>query len=281
MKRYHPTRNPLIRKVVLTMVKWFRPKVFITVHGYKLYLPKRDWSMLSLHLLLYGCYEKVESERIQRFLSEGDIVVDVGAHVGYHTCLMSQAVGEKGYVYAFEPASDNMSVLKQNIQINNLTNVELNEVALGDVAGLTSIYLNQEDFGCHSLVGDGNRQLTQEITVARFDEVVPHKPIALVKIDVEGFELSVLRGMEGHLKQGEVRTILVEYTPYTIVQNGQSPHDFFSIIEEYGLIGEVLYNTVDIQSISLAQVKDNLAEYSQDHWARFNILLYSKGGDSQ
>jgi hypothetical protein len=160
--------------------------------------------------------------------------------------------------------------------VNELNNVQLFEFALGDMKEKAPIYIDENDFGVHSIIGNGNLHSNLEINVVRFDEIVPDQPIKLVKIDVEGYELSVLRGMEDHLNKSRVRNIFVEFTPSKIAKNGQNPDELFTIAEEYGMVGEVLSNTTDVPGISLAQVRDNLSDYCQNIWAHFNILLQLK-----
>ena len=273
MKRYHPTRNPLFRKLLTGFIGWIRPEKLHTKTGCKLWVPKKDRSIYVVDLFLTGYYERAESLRVIELLSTGDVVVDVGANIGYYTCLMSKSVGAEGVVFAFEPVSDNREVLEENIALNGLNNVSVYSCALAEVKEKSKIYLNNDNLGAHSLVGGENAQHSIEIDVVPFDEVVPYRQIALVKIDVEGYELSVLRGMEEHARKGMIKHILIEYTPSKIAQNGQSPAEFFSIIKRHGFNGEVISNTVDIPDMLLNDVQSNLKDYIVNKNASFNVLL--------
>ena len=58
-----------------------------------------------------------------KLIEEGDVVVDVGANIGYFTCLFGKRVGSSGMVHAFEPDRDNANVLEGNVRLNGLSNV--------------------------------------------------------------------------------------------------------------------------------------------------------------
>ncbi|MEW5757050.1 MAG: FkbM family methyltransferase [Pseudomonadota bacterium] len=273
MKRFHPTRVPALRWLLTALVGLLRPARLDTKSGFKLWVPKQDKSIYVADIFLTGYYEKAETLRVAQLLRPGDAVVDVGANIGYYTCLMSQAVGGTGVVYAFEPVPENREILAKNIALNALTNVEVNDVALGEERRRAVIAINQKNRGAHSLVAAAGSACGMEIAVARFDDVVPARELALVKIDVEGYELSVLKGMKGHLDRKLIKHILVEVTPSKMVRNGQRPDELFAMLEAYGFSGAVVTNTVDAKDLRINELRSNLGAYVKDENASFNILF--------
>ena len=111
-----------------------------------------------------------------------DIVVDVGANLGYHSVHFAAKVKK---VYAFEPEKINFQLLTKNIQANHLANVALFNLALGSRQAQKKLFLSSTNFGDHRLFGRGPNYFP--IVVDRLDSVVTHK-IDLIKLDVQGWE---------------------------------------------------------------------------------------------
>jgi FkbM family methyltransferase len=119
----------------------------------------------------------------------GDTVVDVGANIGEVSIILSQHVGGEGQVFSFEPQPRVFQYLLGNLALNRCSNVRTRNVALGSAPGVARMSDDKQD--------DMNR-ITQsgviEVTCSTLDAELPSESIALLKIDVEGSELSVLRG---------------------------------------------------------------------------------------
>ncbi len=94
----------------------------VEVMGFKLHFDPKD-RVMSHYLLEDRAWEPVETEALRQELRRGDVVVDVGANIGYYTILASRLVGEGGKVYAFEPEPDNFAMLQKNLKANGCTNV--------------------------------------------------------------------------------------------------------------------------------------------------------------
>lgn len=86
-------------------------------------------------LLGMGSYEPIETRVVTQCLSQGNIAIDVGANIGWYTTLLSQLVGPRSTVHAFEPVISTHHVLETNCRLNECTNVTLNSIALGDRDG--------------------------------------------------------------------------------------------------------------------------------------------------
>lgn len=139
-----------------------------------------------------GAGEILEGTAI--FPTEGFHVIDVGAYRGYYTAISSVLVGPKGYVYSFEPEPRNFSMLRCVVSVNRLNNVVLLPFALSDRDGYEHLYISEHP-SMHSIVLRRSSKALQ-VKSYRLDTLVPKviKHVDLIKIDVEGAEMKVLKG---------------------------------------------------------------------------------------
>lgn len=146
-------------------------------------------------------YEQMLEDFYSGLLREGDICVDVGAHVGRHTLPLACCVGPRGRVLAFEPIPAIAAQLREKIEASaSLSSfVELRQCALADTTGETDFVLVHEAPGYSGLrPRHYDSQVTTEIIrvdVRRLDDLIGGiSPVRFIKIDCEGAELCVVRG---------------------------------------------------------------------------------------
>lgn len=270
---FHPTRIAIVRKGILFLTSVIRPRVLKTKHGFRLFIPKSDRSIYTLSLFLTKEYEPKESELILSLLKKGDTVIDIGANVGYMTCLMGQRVGTIGTVYAFEPEPRNFEILHRNIKLNNLSNVKAYNLALSEKCGVSRLFISPENKGDHTLVFLNNGRGFVNVKTVRIDGFISERDISLVKIDVQGYELHVLNGMTSYLSNRVVRNIIVEFTPFRVKKSGKTPYEFFEIIQRYGLNAVIITSTIGNQIMSIEKVRRNMERYTSNEYASFNVHL--------
>lgn len=170
--------------------------------GYMMQLDLED--MVQESIFFFGFYEKPLATYFISQLSEGMVFVDVGAHVGQYTLLASKEVGPTGHVYSFEPHPTNFEALSYNVRLNEFTNVSLYNAALADSLLECELFINAADAGrrnrgTHSLrvQKDWSRSAAIPIRAMRLDDVLGYVTrLDVLKIDVEGAELLVLKGAE-------------------------------------------------------------------------------------
>jgi FkbM family methyltransferase len=143
-----------------------------------------------------GVYEPHLQRAIRQLLRPGQTFWDVGAHIGFFALIASRAVGASGQVRCFEPMDDNRERLGRTVALNGLTNVTISDRAVGGESGHARLYPHKrsqmwalEDY--HGQGGEGG----VPVRVCSLDDLAgelgdPH----VVKVDVEGAELEVLRG---------------------------------------------------------------------------------------
>ncbi len=153
----------------------------------------------------YGCwlgtYELDKQRALMRFVREGMSVYDVGAQAGFYTLFFSRLVGPTGHVYAFEPCPIGGRDLVRHVEINNLLNVTILQVAVSDQAALMPFSVDR---------GSCMNGLTGEslllVPTARLDDFAHHPQ--LIKMDVEGGESKALMGAR-HLLETEKPILFV------------------------------------------------------------------------
>lgn len=168
---------------------------------------------LQAHLYLFGSYELPTVRFIRNVLKTGDTAFDVGAQIGYLTLAMSTASGGQIRVVSFEPESHNAERLRSNIALNPGVDVTIVEKAASNVEGVLRLYLSHDhNSGTHSTIPNGVNVSNEyiEIPSTTLDAYIAEHSISelkLVKIDVEGGELEVIRGAEKMLRN--LRPIII------------------------------------------------------------------------
>jgi FkbM family methyltransferase len=153
---------------------------------------------LGLSTLLHGNFEVAEAKLLAELARPNSIAIDIGANVGLHTVMLARAVGAGGRVWAIEPLPSNIDRLKKNIALNRLENVTIIEVALGSSEYQGEI-MEPEDGAFASFVSvPGSQSFSRrKVPVRKLDSLIDPeivKDISVVKLDVEGFEIEVLKG---------------------------------------------------------------------------------------
>lgn len=157
-----------------------------------------------------------EPELRQWFAITKGTFVDVGAHIGRYTVMVAKTLGINGKVIACEPSPDTFSALMRNIRVNNLSNVTALNLAVGDRDGTGILYFHGTDPILHSLVRKAANSVP--VTIRTLDSLLSELKIddlKLVKIDVEGAEMLVLRGAKETLQKYHPLTVIVEVTDST------------------------------------------------------------------
>jgi len=174
-----------------------------------------------------GRYEAGTTRLVSQIVKPGMVVVDIGAHVGYFTLLAARLAGPAGKIYAFEPEPANHALLKENVQRNGYTNVEVVNKAVSDQTGSTVLFISSMDTGSNSLYqgrsSDGDQVTVEMIEFDSFhaDNGNPH--IDLMKVDIEGAEIKAIQGMEKLLGNQDRPDLIIEFCPFLLKNAGHEP----------------------------------------------------------
>ena len=153
-------------------------------------------------------------------LRSGDVFLDVGANVGVYTILSALIVGEKGKVIAFEPETYYFGILERNIGANGLKNVAAFKVALGEKNSRGQLYVDRPAASLMpSEKASKEGESSESVEIVNGDDFreAHGLPIPRVaKIDVEGFEYLVLRGLRATLGTPATELVVCEVHPYLL-----------------------------------------------------------------
>lgn len=180
---------------------------FTTKYGLTLKL--RIGDILFGGYLHLGESNPLEIYVLRNILNPNDIVVDVGAHLGWYTVNSAQMVGSGGTVYAFEPNPSVAAWLAENCKLNGLTNVRIERIALADKNSTTDFFVGGADsLGSLKLINAkrSNLERVKRIKVPlrsldRYLKMSELKKLKLIKVDAEGADLEVLKGAAGLLRK--------------------------------------------------------------------------------
>jgi FkbM family methyltransferase len=165
-----------------------------------------EWAILST-----GTYEDEINKLIRISLRPGDIAIDIGGNIGLQSIRMGLCVGNEGKVLAFEPLNYLREKLERNISLNQLNNITVFPFALSDMASEAEFNIdtkawNQGTFSLKNAHGSTKQQVTVKVA-DDFPGINSLLKIDLIKIDVEGFEYNVLRGLKATLLKQRPRII--------------------------------------------------------------------------
>lgn len=224
----------VLPKVLLPAVERAGKLIIQTLHGVKLLIDPAKDKGVELALYQTGTYEKGTIQLLGDFLKKGSIFMDIGANIGLMSTIASKIVGEKGRVYAVEANPKTIEVLRHNCAINQCENIEILPIALASEKGSAILYENWNvNRGGASLISQGDEH---GITVSkeRLDDLFsPDSPVHLVKIDVEGFELEVLKGGVAWFKTQQP-VFIIEVSTQRSNQEGATPESIMSFVADLG-----------------------------------------------
>ncbi|MFD8568690.1 FkbM family methyltransferase [Streptomyces sp. NPDC059639] len=196
--------------------------------------------LIQRYLYLFGVWEPHMTRWLERRLGPGDVFIDVGANIGVFSVLGSRLVGTSGRVVAIEASPTFHRRVLQNAELNHCDNIRAVNTAVSDeVKTLTFVLASSNNMGANSIVPyDGPAESAFEIEAVPLAEILAPDEVAgarVIKIDVEGAEGSVVRGLAPLLD--ELRPdveIAVEITPDRMEQLGDSADELLETMRKHG-----------------------------------------------
>ncbi len=186
-------------------------------------------------------YERHTEDVMSALLGKGETVLDVGANNGLLAIHASRIVGPTGRVLCFEPNPRMADRVREQIDLNDLRNITLHELALADAEGEATLSVPEGFPGTGSLSSADlppEKVKQHRISLRRADEVLAQRdgPVKLVKIDVEGHEPGALRGMSQILRTDRP-FVLTECIADLLKRAGSSPGELFDLMKGHDYKG--------------------------------------------
>ena len=257
-----------LRRLVSPIVNFFKPE-YMMVGTNKMYIDKND-RVVSAKLLLDGVWEEYETEMFKNHLKSGDIVLDIGANIGYHTLIAAEIVGKSGKVYAFEPEPRNFALLKKNVEANNYKNVILINKALANKSGRFKLYLSNEDnFGDFRIFDSQDNRKYVEVEMATLDDCKIPK-VDVIKMDVQGAEVLVLKGAKKTLAKQKRLRMFTEFWPKALKLAGSSARGYLDILRRNKF--EIYEIDGLAKRVKKTTIKSLLANYPEDSLYNADLL---------
>lgn len=215
----------------------------VSVMGHQMLLDRAD----TLELASREVHDPLETHVLVHHARPGDVVADLGAHIGYFTLLLARRVGPEGHVYAFEPDPENFRLLRRNTRLNGYENVTCVNLAVGDRTGTTFPYRAPENLGDHRTYDPGELGRERiETGVTRLDDFFRERVsgLDLVKLNVQGAEAPALEGMGDLLTGDRPPTIVLEFWPLGLRRAGAEPK---AVLERLDALGYTLHHLDEVQ----------------------------------
>jgi FkbM family methyltransferase len=190
-----------------------------------------------------GTAETLTRALFRDAVKPGAVVLDIGAHLGLYALIAAREVGEDGYIYAFEPDPRTFPYLVTNVSVNGArSRIATLKKAVSDHSGEERFHVNYSTPAASRLLdqhSSGGGMIVDCVTV---DSILPASiQVGLVKIDVEGAELSALRGMTRALAQASPSLVLfLELHPVALQARSESPESVLEELEAAGLTVETV-----------------------------------------
>lgn len=214
--------------------------------------------------------DRTEIELLKKLIRPGDHILDIGSNIGFYAKLLSSFTGPGGKVYCFEPDSTNYGYLVKNTR--GLSNISLFNKAVSDNTDVIKVYKSKLLNVDHRTYPVNNYDSVEEIGSVSIDGLIADKTIStvdIIKIDIQGYELTAFKGMTHLLGTASRLKIVAEYWPHGFKRAGTSAVEFYDFFDRlgYGFYTIEGENPEKITRDYIVENNDRPFEFS------FNVLI--------
>ncbi len=177
--------------------------------------------------------DKTEIDILKKIIKPGDNILDIGSNIGFYAKILSSLTGKAGTVYCFEPDKLNFKHLKKNTK--GIPNIILFNNAVSDKEQVLKVYRSKLLNVDHRTYPVNNYDSVEEIAAVSIDELIRSneiKNISVIKIDIQGYELTAFKGMKHLLSTSNNLKIIAEYWPHGFKRAGTTAVEFFDFFHE-------------------------------------------------
>lgn len=232
---------------------------FLYKNAFGLYKP--------MYKLFKNKQDAFEIELLKKHIKQNDTVLDIGANIGFYATILSDIVGEKGLVHCFEPDSKNFEHLKKTTA--NFKNIKINNKAVGPKTEKLKIYTSKNLNVDHRTYKPEEYDKEIEIDAVSIDDHLASNPkVDLIKMDIQGFEMQAIQGMQTILDKNKDIKLISEFWPYGLKKAGSSLTEYFNFLVNKGFTCYLLEKN-SLEKLSIDKVR-SLEPLGEEHY--FNIF---------
>ena len=221
----------LLPRVIGRTIYWFYLKLKARnnelvkdIQGSKMILDLSSFSFdlkernIFKQLALDGIREVESTKIIKNIIKPNDRILEIGANVGYYVLLEAKLLEGQGKIYAIEPVAENLNLLKRNLELNNISSLaEVYHLAVSDKKGEFPLYIANES-NTHSMVEPQEKGRDSiNIKTTTVDDFLEGKDkVDFIRMDVEGYECEIIKGMAGILQKDYPLKMFIELHPQLV-----------------------------------------------------------------
>ena len=228
----------LLSRELITRLSFFIPNKYLLIKyfGGKIYLNLKESHMVRESAL--GIFEYWKIPLFKKLIKPNMTVIDVGVNKGYYTLFFAKLINDKGKVLSFEPVPNNCHWVKESIKANKYTSIKLFQLALSDSEGAKTFFIGKKS-GWGSLIHQSKRAALDKepivVKTKKLDDVLADEgidDIDVIKIDVEGGDLLVLKGAENLFRKSKKVKLLMDVD----VQSESDKRQLFNLLSSWGFV---------------------------------------------
>ena len=189
---------------------------------------------------VYWDFKEKQRDRLYSLVRTGDVVLDVGTNIGETLLQFGKLVGDRGFVFGFEPDDENYRKVQRNISINDSSNLHVFNLGVSDRKENVKLYrVDSNNTGMNRILNETEAERFQDFTTIEtdtLDNVMTEnniKRVDVVKIDIEGYEMHALRGASQLLRTYRPK-LFIEIGYTRLINNGASPNEMIGYLEGFG-----------------------------------------------
>lgn len=227
-----------------------------------------------LYKVMYTVFKNKQDAQeialLKQIIKPGDVILDIGANIGYYAKILSDITGKQGKVFCFEPDAVNFKHLQDATQ--SYTNIAIFNMAVSDNESILKIYKSKLLNVDHRTYPVNNYDSVEEVKANSIDLLINSGTISIpkvIKIDIQGYELTAFKGMNNLLKQSNDLKIVAEFWPHGFKRAGTSAIELFDFFDALGYSIYFIDNTGN-KKVTREYVETN---NSQPFEFSFNVLI--------
>lgn len=220
-----------------------------------------------MYKLFKNKQDAFEIDLLKKYIHKNDVVLDIGANIGFYATILSEIVGESGVVHCFEPDTKNFEHLKKTTA--NFKNIKINNKAVGPKTEKLKIYTSKNLNVDHRTYKPEEYDQEIEIDAVSIDDhLSANTKVNFIKMDIQGFEMQAIQGIQNILEKNKDVKLISEFWPYGLKKAGSSVTEYFNFLVNKGFICYLLEEN-SLLKLTAEKVK-SLEPLGEEHY--FNIF---------